>query len=303
MNFLQLIRYKNLIIIALMQVFVKYGLFKPLEIQVALSDFQFLLLVIATICIAAAGNVINDIYDMDIDAINRPTKLLIGRSISEKAANRIFIILNILGVAVGFYLANSIGKPGFAAIFIIISALLYMYASYVKGILLLGNLLISLLVAFSILIIGIFDIVPAITSEDKAGQLVAMQILLHYAFFAFFINLIREMVKDVQDINGDKNGGLNTLPIAIGSKRTAYIIFGLSVLTVLIVIVYMYIYLYDTQIIMIYFLIFIVAPLLYFCTKAWNPESEKDFAFLSMLLKIIMFLGMCSILLYKFVVL
>ena len=286
-----------------MQVFVKYGLFKPLEIQVALSDFQFLLLVIATICIAAAGNVINDIYDMDIDAINRPTKLLIGRSISEKAANRIFIILNILGVAVGFYLANSIGKPGFAAIFIIISALLYMYASYVKGILLLGNLLISLLVAFSILIIGIFDIVPAITSEDKAGQLVAMQILLHYAFFAFFINLIREMVKDVQDINGDKNGGLNTLPIAIGSKRTAYIIFGLSVLTVLIVIVYMYIYLYDTQIIMIYFLIFIVAPLLYFCTKAWNPESEKDFAFLSMLLKIIMFLGMCSILLYKFVVL
>lgn len=286
-----------------MQVFVKYGLFKPLEIQVALSDFQFLLLVIATICIAAAGNVINDIYDMDIDAINRPTKLLIGRSISEKAASRIFIILNILGVAVGFYLANSIGKPGFAAIFIIISALLYMYASYVKGILLLGNLLISLLVAFSILIIGIFDIVPAITSEDKAGQLVAMQILLHYAFFAFFINLIREMVKDVQDINGDKNGGLNTLPIAIGSKRTAYIIFGLSVLTVLIVIVYMYIYLYDTQIIMIYFLIFIVAPLLYFCTKAWNPESEKDFAFLSMLLKIIMFLGMCSILLYKFVVL
>ena len=219
MNFLQLIRYKNLIIIALMQVFVKYGLFKPLEIQVALSDFQFLLLVIATICIAAAGNVINDIYDMDIDAINRPTKLLIGRSISEKAANRIFIILNILGVAVGFYLANSIGKPGFAAIFIIISALLYMYASYVKGILLLGNLLISLLVAFSILIIGIFDIVPAITSEDKAGQLVAMQILLHYAFFAFFINLIREMVKDVQDINGDKNGGLTPCLLLLGARE------------------------------------------------------------------------------------
>jgi 4-hydroxybenzoate polyprenyltransferase len=286
-----------------MQVFVKYGLFKPLEIQVALSDFQFVLLVIATICIAAAGNVINDIYDVNIDAISRPEKLLIGRSISEKAANRIFMILNILGVVTGFYLANSLEKPSFAAIFIIISALLYMYASYLKGILLLGNVLISFLVAFSIMIVGVFDIVPVIALENRADQLVAMKILLHYAFFAFFINFIREIVKDVQDINGDKNGGLNTLPIAIGIKRTAHIIFGLSIVAVLTVIIYMYVYLYNTQGIMLYFLLLIVAPLLYFCVKTWNAEIKKDFALLSVLLKIIMFLGMCSILLYKSVVL
>jgi len=302
LNYLKLIRYQNLLLIALVQIFIKYGLFEPLGAATILNTFGFTLLLIATICIAAAGNIINDIYDVEIDKINKPHKVLIGKKISERSANRLFIILNVIGVDIGFYLSNSIGKPGFAALFIVFSALLYLYASYLKGMLIIGNLLISFLVAMSLIIVGLFDLLPAINPENQTSQSAIFKIVLHYALFAFFINLIREIVKDLQDINGDKKGGMNTLAIAIGRKRTVMIVFFLGVFMVLGVVFYMYENIYNEQILLLYFLFAIVAPLLYFCIKSYSAETTKEFAFLSTLLKIIMFLGMCSIPLYQLVI-
>lgn len=302
MNYLNLIRYQNLIFIALAQVFIKYGLFQPFGIKTILSTFNFSLLVIATVCIAAAGNIINDIYDIEVDKINKPNKVLIGKKILETSANRLFIILNVIGVAIGFYLANMIGKPSFAALFIVFSALLYFYASYLKGILLLGNLLISGLIAMSLIIVVLFDLLPSITLENQIAQSAVFKIVLHYALFAFYINLIREIVKDIQDINGDKKGGMNTLAIALGRKRTTTIVFVLGVFMVLGVVFYMYEHLYNQQVLMFYFLFAILAPLLYFCVKSWDADTPKEYEFLSKLLKIIMFLGICSILLFSFTI-
>ncbi len=298
MKYLQLIRFQNLLFIALAQLFIKYCLLIPFSAATALNTFQFSLLVIATLCIAAAGNIINDIYDLEIDTINKPQKVLIGKSISENVANKLFIILNIIGVAIGFYLANSIDKPGFAALFIGISALLYLYASYLKGMLIVGNLLVSVLVTMSIIIVPLFDLLPVITPQNQAVQSAVFKIVMHYALFAFFINLIREIVKDIQDINGDKNGGMNTLAIALGRKRTTTIVFGLGAFMVLTVVFYMYEYLYNNQTFLLYFLFAIVAPLLFFCLKTWDAKTPKQYGFLSLLLKITMFLGICSIPLY-----
>ena len=303
MNYLNLIRYQNLVFIALMQVFIKYSLFQPFGVDTALTNFSFTLLVIATICIAAAGNIINDIYDVEIDKVNKPNKVLIGKRISERNANKLFVLFNIVGVAIGFYLANSISKPSFAALFIVFSALLYLYASYLKGILLIGNLLVSALVAMSLIIVALFDLFPAITPQNQATQSAVFKIVLQYALFALFINFIREIVKDLQDINGDKKGGMNTLPIALGRKRTISIVFLLGVFMTLGVVFYMYENLYNQQTLLLYFLFAIVAPLLYFCIKSWDADSPKEYGFLSKLLKIIMFLGICSIPLYQFVIL
>ena len=286
-----------------MQVFIKYGLFQPFGVDTALTNFSFALLVIATICIAAAGNIINDIYDVEIDKVNKPNKVLIGKRISERNANRLFVLFNIVGVAIGFYLANSIGKPSFAALFIVFSALLYLYASYLKGILLIGNLLVSALVAMSLIIVALFDLFPAITPQNQATQSAVFKIVLQYALFALFINFIREIIKDLQDINGDKKGGMNTLPIALGRKRTISIVFLLGVFMTLGVVFYMYENLYNQQTLLLYFLFAIVAPLLYFCIKSWDADSPKEYGLLSKLLKIIMFLGICSIPLYQFVIL
>jgi 4-hydroxybenzoate polyprenyltransferase len=303
LKYLNLIRYQNLLFIALVQVFIKYGLFHPLKIDVTLNTFNFTLLVIATLCIAAGGNIINDIYDVEIDKINKPNKVLIGKKISEQSANRLFIILNVIGVAIGFYLSNTIGKSGFAALFIILSALLYLYSSYLKGIFLVGNLLVSALVAMSLIIVALFDLLPAINVENQASQSAIFKIVLYYSLFAFFINFIREIVKDLQDINGDKKGRMNTLPIAVGRKRTILIVFILGVCLSIGVLLYMYEFLYNQQILMLYFLFAILAPLFYFCLKAWDAETPKQYAFLSKLLKIIMLLGICSIPLYQFVIL
>ncbi len=295
MNYLNLIRYQNLLFIALVQILIKFSLFFALGADTVLNSFGFFLLLIATLCIAAAGNIINDIYDVEIDKINKPKKVLIGKKIPERNANRLFIILNIIGVAIGFYLSNSIGKPGFAALFIVFSALLYLYSSYLKGILIVGNLLVSFLVAMSLIIVALFDLLPAITMENQTSQSAVFKIILHYALFAFFINFIREIVKDLQDINGDKKGGMNTLAIALGRKRTITIVFALGVLLILGVVIYMYKFIYNHETLLLYFLFAIVAPLLYFCMKSWSAETQKDYGFLSNLLKIIMFLGICSI--------
>lgn len=286
-----------------MQVFITYGFLEALHIPLALTAIQFTLLVIATVFIAAAGNIINDCFDIKIDSINKPSKVIVGKRISETTANRLYFALNILGVGIGFYLANTVGKPSFGALFVLISAVLYFYSSYLKGIFLVGNIVVSVLVGISVLIVAIFEILPVITPEYEALQLKAFQVVVHYAAFAFLLNVIREIVKDIQDINGDKKGNLNTIPIALGRTRATYIVFALGAFAICCVVLYMYTYLYSTEVMVFYFLFLVLAPLLYFCIKSWSAERKKDYAFLSLLLKGILCAGMGSLLLYKHVIL
>src|SRR5690554_8129396 len=145
-------------LLALAQVLLRYGLFQPLGADMILSTTQFILLVLTTLCIAAGGNIINELYDLEIDGVNKPDKVLIGKSINERTANNLFFILNIIDVGIGFYLSNAIGRAGFAALFIAISALLYLYAANLKSILLVGNILVSILVAMSFIIVAIYDL-------------------------------------------------------------------------------------------------------------------------------------------------
>jgi 4-hydroxybenzoate polyprenyltransferase len=287
--------------ILFIQVIIKFALFHPFEIDVALSTLQFSLLALATMCIAAAGYVINDIQDVEIDRINKPNSVIVGKKITEKKAYAFFIVLNSIGVVSGFFLTNSIEKPGFFALFILISALLYLYATYLKSIIVLSNIIVSAMVAMVLIVVGLFDLLPVITAENQSTQSTFFSIVLDYSLFAFTLNLIREMVKDIQDVDGDKNGGINTIPIAIGRKRTIYLVFVLAVILLFGIVYYMYSYLYYKQIAILYFLFLIVAPLIYFCVRSWGATTKKDYQFLSNFLKVIMVLGMGSLLLYQFI--
>ena len=140
--------------IALVQVLIKYALFTAFAIDITLSVFSFLLLILSTLCIAAGGYIINDIYDIETDAINKPNKIVVGKTISESVANRLYIAFTFIGVCLGFYLSQKIGKPTFFGLFVIIAATLYVYATYLKQIAVVGNIVISILVALSILIVG-----------------------------------------------------------------------------------------------------------------------------------------------------
>tara|TARA_R110002049_G_scaffold175107_1_gene342426 strand:- start:18913 stop:19788 length:876 start_codon:yes stop_codon:yes gene_type:complete len=284
--------------IALVQLLIKYALLEPYGAQTSLDALGISLLILATVFIAAAGNIINDIYDVETDFINKPDKLIIGKSISEKAAYNLFIVCNVLGVGIGFYLSNLVGKSAFFSLFVIISALLYVYASYLKRMLLIGNVVISVLVALSVLIVGIFELPPSTTLQNQQTQLAFFKIIFNYALFAFMINLLRELTKDIEDIDGDYKAGMNTLPIVVGRDRANKVLFGLSFISLVCIIVYIINVLYKRPILVVNFLIFSVAPLIFILIKIFEAKTKKDYHFISNLYKLVMLFGMLSLLLY-----
>lgn len=282
--------------LAFMQLVFFYGFLVLQNISLGLKDWQFILLVLSTVLIAAAGYVINNIFDQETDNFNKPKNVIVGKSISETNAYYSYVALNVTGVAIGFYLSNVIGKPGFASLFILIAATLYFYASSLKQMLLIGNITVALLLSFSVLIIGVFNLYPIVNIENQSVLANLFSILIDYSVFAFMINFIREIVKDIEDISGDYNQGMNTLPIFIGKQKTAKIVFVLSFIPLFSILYYIKTYLFPLVYVCLYMLVFVVAPLLFFMVKIWTAESQKQFHNLSSLLKWILFFGILSIL-------
>jgi len=265
------------------------------DIILALADWQFILLVIATVTIAAGGYVINNIMDQETDEYSKPKDVIVGKHISEGMAYNLYIALNIIGVGIGFYLSNVIQKPSFLGIFIAVAMTLYLYATNLKQNLLVGNIIVALLVSFSIILVGVFDLYPATYDGNRQQMGLIFSILLDYALFAFIINFIREIVKDIEDMDGDYNSGMSTLPILLGKERTSKVVFGLTFIPIILLVLYVNTNLLDIQWVMYYTLLFVLAPLLYFLIKIWSANSKKDFNQLSLILKLVMLFGILSI--------
>ncbi|WP_066225490.1 geranylgeranylglycerol-phosphate geranylgeranyltransferase [Formosa haliotis] len=297
---LNLIRWKNLLLIILVQTLIKYALFPAFYVDTALNDWQFSILVIATLCLAAAGNIINDIYDVDTDTINKPNRVIVGKFISEKTAYNLFIGFNVIGVALGFYLSNAIGKSGFFALFVIISVLLYLYASYLKRTLLVGNMIISVLVGLSLIIVGLFDLIPVITFENQDNQRLVFKLVLTYAGMAILLNFIREIVKDIEDVDGDYKSGMHTLPILIGRARASKVALILSFIPTFILLYYVITYLYKNPLEVGYFTFLIIGPLIYISIELFSAKTKKEFRKISSVIKFVMLTGVLSLLLYVF---
>jgi 4-hydroxybenzoate polyprenyltransferase len=281
--------------LAFMQLVFRYLFLEQSYVDLALTDFNYILLVIATVCIAAGGYVINNIMDQDTDEIAKPQNRVVGVSISEAVAYNWYIGLTIVGVGIGFYLSNVIYKPTFASMFILVATLLYMYATSFKQIPVLGNVVVALMLSTSIIIIGLFDILPAIDVDNRFRMKEAFDILMHYAIFAFIINLIREIVKDMEDMDGDYQSGINTLPIAIGVQKTKIIVGVLTVISIGILAYYVNSNLFELDYVVYYAMILIVGPLIYFGVKLLNAATKKEFHHLSLVLKIILFFGILSV--------
>lgn len=295
MKYLKLIRYQNLLMLAFMQLVFRYLFLTQSYIDLALTDFNFILLVIATVCIAAGGYIINNIIDQDTDEIAKPQNRVVGVSISETEAYNWYIILTIIGVGIGFYLSNVICKPTFASMSILVATLLYVYATNLKQIPLLGNIIVALLLSTSIVTIALFDILPAIDLENYNRMKSAFDILINYAIFAFIINLIREIIKDVEDMDGDFQTGINTLPIFIGMQKTKLLVGFLTLMAIVILAYYLKNSLFEFDYTIYYALVFVFGPLVYFGAKLISATTKKEFHHLSTILKIVLFFGILSI--------
>ena len=278
-----------------MQLVFRYLFLANSYVDMALTDFNYILLVLSTVCIAAGGYVINNIMDQDTDEIAKPQNRVVGVSISETVAYNWYIGLTIVGVGIGFYLSNVIYKPTFASMFILVATLLYVYATNLKQIPLLGNVIVAFLLSVSILIIALFDIFPATDMDNKIRMGEAFNILVDYAIFAFIINLIRELVKDLEDMDGDSATGINTLPIAIGINKTKIIVGVLTVTAIALLVYYIKLHLFDLDYVLYYGLVFIVGPLIFLGVKLIQANEKKEYHFLSTLLKIVLFFGILSV--------
>lgn len=280
-----------------MQLIFRFGYLELINIPLSLFYWQYALLVLSTVLIAAGGYVINDIFDTETDQENKPKKVLVGKSISEDLAYKIYSGVTIAGVACGFILSNSISHPNFAILFVLVATLLYFYATTLKQIAVLGNTAVAALLGFSVIIIGVFDIFPNTFDINKQQMTIAFSILLDYAKFAFILNLVREIIKDIEDIKGDNLQGMKTLPILIGIEKTSKITFILLLLPTLYLFYYIYNYLFSNNLFysIIYLFTFVIGPMIYSLIKIWDAKEKEDFSAISIVLKWLIFFGILSI--------
>ena len=161
--------------------------------------------------------------------------------------------------------------------------------------------MVSFLVGFSIFIIGLFELFPVTNEINQFTQTLALKKIVDYSVFAFMINLLREIVKDVEDMEGDMQQGMKTLPIVIGKSKSLKLIFALSFIPLIIITHYLISYLYNQQIAVIYFLLLIIAPMILFTIKSYYTETKTELKVLSNFLKFIMLTGVLSLLLYPLI--
>lgn len=288
MNYLQLIKYKNLALIAFIQIIIRYGFLKQQNVWQSLNDIQFGLLVLSTICIAGGYYIINSLFDEQIDFSNS--------KISETNAYYFYAILSILGVLIGMYLSNVVQKPGFIALFIFMVALGYFHATTLKDIVVVKLVVHPLLAAFSIFIIPIFDLFPATYDQNRQVMTLLFSIIKDYAFFVFFIMLVRELITDSTQNNN------STIAHFIGLKRTKYIISLLLIIPSIYLIYYSLEYLLESNLLLSigYMCTMVISPLFICAIKIFNASQPKDYLIVNKLLKYILILGIFSIVIITF---
>lgn len=267
--FLRLTRFWNLFIIGMAQYFAALFL---IDSQL-LFDWRLMVLAFSTAIIAGAGYIINDYYDIKIDLINKPDRVVIGKDIGRRYALLFHSVLSFLGVGLGFLLGWRLGL-----IHIFSSFILWWYSNNLKRQPFIGNFMVALLTGLSILLVNL------LYNLDNSFVII-------YSLFAFFMTLVREIIKDMEDLKGDNTFGCKTLPIVWGIRKTKAVVYFLLALFSSLVITLNAIY---TQMPFYYFLVFLFAPLSIFLFVLVRADTKRDFYMLSQWCKVIMVLGIIS---------
>ncbi|PIR14369.1 MAG: prenyltransferase [Flavobacteriales bacterium CG11_big_fil_rev_8_21_14_0_20_35_7] len=295
--FFKLIRFKNLIIIAFSQILFKYFFLNKSGIALQLTTPLFLLLLFALLFIAAAGYIINDIYDLESDKINKTHAVIIGTKISERTAMKVYIVFNIIGLGLAYYLSFAINHLNYALLFLALAFGLLKYSQSWKNILILKNVLVAFLVSLSILILGFYDSFPTMNPANAVSQMRVFNIIIAYFVFAFLINLIREIVKDIEDLKGDEKRKTRTIISVYGLKTTKRIVSFLNAILILLTAYFTYLYFALKIISLLYMIGFVFVPAILNLILLLMATEQKHFKNSTQLLKILMLFGIGSIVL------
>lgn len=268
-SMLKLTRFGNLVMVAFAQYFTAAFLIDKQSV----FDVRLFLLSLSTMSIAAAGYIINDYYDVKIDYINKPDRVVIGKSITRRFAILFHVILSTIGIAIGIYLSWRITALNVLSVF-----LLWLYSNNLKRLPFVGNLVVALLTGAAVYSVDILY---------RTGN----ALIVVFAVFAIYMTLVREIIKDVEDLKGDNTFGCKTLPIVWGIRRTKWVLYAIVVLFAATVVGLNF---YYTALPFRYQLLFLFVPLLILVWKLMQADTRSDFMRLSTLCKVIMLMGIAS---------
>ena len=297
MIFLNLIRWKNILIILLIFVLYQFCLFDK-NITYNTPFFLYFSIYISCLLITAAGNILNDYLDKKMDLINKPNKIFV-QHFSNNTLKLLYIIFNILGLFSGFYFYYITNNVQIFIIQFMCIFLLFIYSMYLKKIFLLGNVCIAILSATIFIYLYIFNF-----SLENNHPLIfkiytKKDITLFYLFFSFYFSFLRELIKDMEDINGDKIYGCKTIPIVLGIPKTIIIfkfllIVGILILNFIIVLNPLLLFNYK-----VLFFLFLCNYFVVKCFKIIN-NNQLIFSKISSYIKIIFLIGILSLIILKF---
>jgi 4-hydroxybenzoate polyprenyltransferase len=318
--FFKLVRWQNLLIVILTMVLMRYAIIGPLiskigvilikgtgaEVPMVLqfSLLNFVLLVAATVFLTAGGYVINDYFDIKTDLINKG-KVIVGTRIPRRQAMMWHNIFNIAGVSIGFYISWKAGYFWLGTMFLVVSGLLYVYSASYKRQFLVGNLVVATLVAMVPLLVIIYEW-PALYRYYSLNAVTLPEINFifywvgGFAFFAFLTTLTREIIKDIEDFEGDIAYGRNTVPVVIGVLAAKIVSVSLVILTVAFLYLIWYLFVNDI-ITLIYISVAIVLPLAYVIFIVVISSNRKQLHSASSIMKIVMLTGILYSLVVKIV--
>jgi 4-hydroxybenzoate polyprenyltransferase len=272
----RLVRMTNLVIVALTQYFTRILLIGPShEWRKIISDPDMFFLSLSTVCIAAAGYIINDYFDIKIDIVNKPERVVVGRYLKRRWAMGAHQVLNVVGALLGLLVS-----PWVFLVNVFSITLLWFYSERFKRKAFIGNFIVSLLTGFSLLILTVYF--PA-----------NRHLVFIYAVFSFFISLIREVVKDMEDIKGDAAHGCRTLPIVWGIRQTKTFLYG--VISIFVLTLFMMAKVLNNPVLIWLFLLLLI-PIGYLVFKLAKSDKRREFKEISTLCKIIMLLGLLTML-------
>lgn len=277
----------------------KYFLIESFISTSLLSDIDFIILTISILLITMGGYLINDIYDIESDKINKPDKVYITTIISIKNGQFLYFLTSITGLILGFYLSVNKNLNHLSGYFIATVIILFVYTKILKKLPLIGNVIVALLVSLPIFLVYEFDH-SMISIKDIFDNLFLSIIIFFYLLFAFLTTLIREIIKDLQDIKGDNKFKLKTLPIMIGKKRTINFLIFLSFLLQLLLLLVLIDSFKNDQYLILFFLITLSLLVAYLIYKLRVPFKNNHYQLLSSLMKIIMLVGVLSMTVFKF---
>jgi 4-hydroxybenzoate polyprenyltransferase len=319
--FLNLIRWQNLLIVISTMVLMRSAVIGPViskigvillkgtgeEIPMTLQFqwYDFLLLVAATVFITAGGYVINDYFDIKTDLINKG-KVIVGTKIPRRQAMMWHNIFNLAGVSIGFYISWKSGYIWMGALFLAVSGLLYFYSASYKRQFLIGNLVVAILTAMVPLLVVFFEW-PALYKYYSINAIALPKIDLvfywvgGFSLFAFLTTLIREIIKDIEDFEGDIAYGRNTIPVVIGVLSSKVVSISLIFITIGLLYLTWYFFINDT-ITLIYLSVLVVLPLLFVIYKVVISSDRKQLHSASSIMKIVMLTGILYSVVVKVIV-